>query len=116
MSITFTLVASSTTTTITPIAGSVQYGGDHDDRGGRVTAAVRAANARNGSCQTISDSTTETTIIALVSAPGAGDYTVAGTDVTGYESYNAVVDVNLGEGEDGVEVATITWKGTVATA
>lgn len=114
--ITFTLVASSTTTGVEVIPGSVQYGGDHDVRGGRVTPVVVAGNARNGQCQVIINTTNpETTILALLSAPGHGDYTVAGTKYA-QTSYQALVDVNCGEGEDGPEVYTLSWKGTVATA
>jgi len=110
---TFTLVAASTTTTVTLIPGSLTFGGDHDQRGGRVTPGAVAANARNGSLQTLSDSTTETSLTGLVSAIGEGDYTIVLEGFTTYNSYNALVDVALGEGEDGPEVATITWKGTV---
>ena len=116
--IVFTLVASSTTTGVSVIPGSVSYGGDHDIRGGRVTPVVVAGNARNGSCQCVLDTTNvESTILALQSLAGHGDYTVTGTllGVT-QDSYEALVDVSLGEGEDGPEVCTITWKGTVATA
>jgi len=111
---TFTLVAASTTTTVTLIPGSLRLGGGNDLRGGRVTGGVVAANARNGSLQAVSDSTTETTLTALVSKVGTGDYTIAIEDHTTSNSYAAVVDVAIGEGEDGPEVATITWKGTVS--
>lgn len=113
MSLTFTLVSASTTTTITPVCGSLTYGSDQDQRGGRVTPVVAAGNARNGSCQVVITDSNRTDVIALHSDVGPGDYTIAGSDITGYESYLALVDVVEGEGEDGVEVATITWKGTV---
>lgn len=116
--VTFTLGTATTSTGVAVIPGSVTYGGDHDIRGGRVTPVVVAGNARNGSLQCIIDTTNvETTILALQSAAGAGNYLVQGTKLSAtQDSYNALVDVSLGEGEDGVEVATISWKGTVATA
>ena len=115
--VTFSLIASSTTTGVSVIPGTVQFGGEHDQRGGRVTPVVVAGNARNGSLQCILDTTNvESTILALQSLAGHGDYAVAGTLITPYLSYEALVDVSHGEGEDGVEVCTITWKGTVVTA
>jgi len=117
--VTFTLVAASTTTGVAIIPGTLEYGGNHDQRGGRVTPVVVAGNARDGKCQVIIDTTNpETTVLALQSAAGHGDVTVAGTYLAaaGYESYQALVDVSAGEGEDGPEVYTLTWKGTVATA
>lgn len=113
MSLTFTNTAASTTTTVTPVCGTLTYGEGLDIRGGRVTPVVVAGSARNGSCQVVADSTTVADIIALHSPAGTGIYTVAGSDITGYESYLAQVDVVEGEGEDGVEVFTITWKGTI---
>ena len=115
--LTFTLVASSITTGISVIPGSVEFGGDHDTRGGRVTPVVVAGNARNGRAQCIIDTTNvESTVLALQSIAGHGDYNVAGTVVDPYLSYEALVDVSAGEGEDGPEVYTLSWKGTVVTA
>ena len=115
MSVTFT--RGSTVVTVTPIAGTVQYGDDGDIRGGRVTDPIRAGAARNGQCQTVITSDNESDIIGLVSPVGEGDYDVAGTDIaSGQRSYDALVDVQYGEGEDGVQVATIMWKGTTAAA
>jgi hypothetical protein len=114
--LTFTLVATSTTTGVAVIPGTVQFGGGGDVRGGRVTPVVVAGLSREGSAQCIIDTTNvETTILALQSAVGHGDYAVAGTLLTPYLSYDALVDVSAGDGEDGPEVYTITWKGTVAT-
>jgi len=117
MSVTFTKGATHTTTTVTPVPGTLQYGGDHDDRGGRVTDPVRAGAARNGQLQVILTEDNEADIVALASPAGEGDYDIAGTDIiAAQQSFDALVDVNIGEGEDGVEVATITWKGTTTAA
>lgn len=114
----FTLVASSTTTGVQVVPGSVEFGGDHDTRGGRVTPVVVAANARNGRCQCVIDTTNvESTIVALQSLAGPGDYAVTGDKLGAtQDSYEALVDVSAGEGEDGPEVYTLSWKGTVVTA
>ena len=116
MSITFTKVSASTTTTITPIVGTVSFEGSTEIRGGGTTPAVAAGNIRNGSGQVVVTNTAhETTLVALQSISGAGDYLVAGSDVTGFEAYSSLVDVTIGEG-DGVEIVLLSWKGTVATA
>lgn len=116
MSITFTKISASTTTTITPIVGTISFEGSTEVRGGGVTPAVAAGNIRNGSCQVvITNAAHETTLTGLQSVAGAGDYLVAGSDITGFEAYNSVVDVVEGEG-DGVEIILLSWKGTVATS
>lgn len=103
--------------TITPVPGTLTFGDGQDDRGGRVTPIVRAGLARNGSCQTILTALNRADIIALVSPAGVGDRDIAGDDIpASADSYDALVDIVEGEGEDGVEVATITWKGTTAEA
>jgi hypothetical protein len=111
--------------TITPVPGSVQYGGDHDDRGGGEIPQARAAKAANGSCQVVIDSVTVTlaalktlvektcidsTGAAAAAGPGAMEVTGAG-DYAAVVSHIAIVDINI-EG-DSVQVATITWKGSV---
>ena len=112
MSVTFTKVSASTTTTVTPVKGAITYEAGEEIRGGRVTPAVSAGNIRNGSVQVVVEATTESTLIALQSVDGPGDYNIAGSDITGHESYAAIIDIADGEGEDGVEVMTISWKGT----
>ena len=115
--------------TVTPVKGSVKYGGGHDDRGGGVIPPVRAGWAYNGSCQVIVDGSTGPTIAALktlmaqcaVDASGAaspigeGKTGIAGAGIyANVRSSDALVDVSI-EG-DSVQTATITWKGTGAPA
>jgi len=115
MSVTFT--RGSAVTTVTPVAGTLQYGDEGDVRGGRVTEVVKAGLAKNGQLQVVISDTNDSDIKDLVSPAGAGDYDVAGSDIaSGSYSYDALVDVNYGEGEDGVEVATVSWKGTTEAA
>jgi hypothetical protein len=115
MSVTFTKGTSTTAVTVIPVPGTLQYGGNHDQRGGRVTDPVQAGLARDGQCQVIVTAANEAEILALASPAGDGDYAVAGDDiVAGQVSAAALVDVNYGEGEDGVEVVTVAWKGTTA--
>lgn len=116
MAVTFTL-GSATPINLDPVPGTLTVGDGNDDRGGQAVQNVRAGIARNGSFQVVVDTVNQLTLDLLISLPGEGGYTVNGASMPSSQySYDAIVDVNLGEGEDGVEVATISWKGTIAPA
>ncbi len=107
MAITFTPEGGSPVA-VTPIQGSLQVGGGHDDRGGGQLPNIRAGIAKNGSCEVILDDggLTLSDAIALRSGVGEGDVDITG-DAT---SYDALIDVEIGG--DAVQTAKISWKGT----
>jgi len=114
MSVIFTGPGSASLT-VTPLPGTVQYGDGHDDRGGGNVPNARAGSARNGSCQVLVDdsSPSEAELLACVSPIGEGDVDVTGTDIdSDMHSYDALVDVEIGG--DSVQIATISWKGTIS--
>jgi hypothetical protein len=109
MSITITPQGGGAAVTITPIAGSVNKGGGHDDRGGGKIPNTRAGIARNGSFEALIDDTNLTVSDASGLRTGAGDH----ADITGeIESFDALVDVEISG--DAVQIAKFTIKGTIA--
>ena len=103
-----------TDTEVVAVAGSVEYGGDHDERGGATIPNAIAGEARTGKCDVVVTEANEAALIALQSPVGAGAYTVGagtGDDIDASQiAYEALVDVEFGG--DAVQVATISWKGT----
>lgn len=100
--------------TVDTVPGSISYGDGSDDRGGGLYPNARAGIAKNGSCMVIIDSAGLTLVeaLALRSPAGAGNFTITGTGIkTAEHSYEALVDVTI-QG-DAVQVANITWKGTI---
>lgn len=111
--VTFTVGSAATTVTIVP--GSLKLNPQHDDRGGSDVPRTRAGISKAGECRVILTEANLTEIIALRSGAGAGACDVTGTTIAAAEqAYDALVDVAI-EG-DSVQVATITWKGTKASA
>ena len=110
--------------TITPIPGTFQYPDSAEDRGGGNVGQARAAVAASGSVQTELDSVT-VTLAALQAladdtckdaggnaagvGEGAVDITGAG-DYAALAVYDALLTIEVAG--DGVQTATITWKGT----
>lgn len=104
-------------TSVTPVTGTLQYGDGHDDKGGGTIPNVRAGEARNGSMEALIDSAglTVAQAIALRSGKGEGDVDIAGDDIPdNMKSYDALVDVEISG--DAVQIAKISWKGTIAPA
>ena len=111
MSITITPQGGGDAVVLTPIAGSVQAGGGHDDRGGGKIPNARAGIAKNGSCEVLIDDGGLTVAQASALRTGAGEH----ADVTGeIVSYDALVDVEISG--DAVQIAKISIKGTSAPA
>ena len=102
-----------TAVTVTPIIGTLQYGDGHDDKGGGNIPNARNGIAKNGSCEALIDSASGLTMaaaLALVSPTGEGN-----VDITGdAASFDALVDVEITG--DAVQIAKISWKGTIAPA
>lgn len=101
----------------TPIGGTLKYGDGHDDKGGGTVPNVRAGVARNGSFEVLIDSVSLTvaSAIALRSGKGEGDVDIAGDDIPeNMHSYDALVDVEISG--DAVQIAKVSWKGTIAPA
>ena len=97
---------------VTPIPGTLEYGDGHDDRGGSTIPNARAGSALNGRCDVlVNDSTATIALLKAIRSPvGEGS-----TDVTGdHTAYDCLVDVEI-KG-DAVQIATISWKGTIAPA
>lgn len=99
-----------------PIPGTVQFGDGHDDRGGGVIPNARAGSARNGSCEILVDDTAPTlaTLLALRSGIGPGATDVTGTSIdSDMHAYDCLVDVEIMG--DAVQIARVSWKGTIST-
>jgi hypothetical protein len=96
--------------TLTMVAGSLKLGGGDDVRGGGNIPSAKAGLAKNGSCQVVVKTATETwaAIYALTQFVGEGQFVV--TVPNAQTSYNAVVEATLTS--DGVQLADISWMGT----
>ncbi len=101
--------------TFTIVPGSLRLNPQHDDRGGGDVPRTRAGISRAGECKVICSEANLASVLAVRSGAGAGACDVTGTDISAdQQAYDALVDVAI-EG-DSVQVATITWKGTKASA
>jgi hypothetical protein len=111
MAITFTPEGQSSVS-VTPIPGTLQFGGGHDDRGGGDIPNMRAGTACNGNCEVLIDSSAFTIAqaLALRSGTGEGDVDISGEAT----SYSALVDVEITG--DSVQIARISWKGTISAS
>lgn len=94
---------------ITPVPGSVNKGGGHDDRGGGKIPNARAGIARNGSFEAVIDDSALTLAAATGLRTGAGETATVSGDI---ESHDALVDVEISG--DAVQIAKFTIKGTIA--
>lgn len=102
---------------LTPLVGSVKYGGGDKVRGGGILPYMKSARARNIEFQALLDDVdfTVAEALALVSGPGRGQF-ICTCDASEFpadaNAYEAVVDVSI-SGET-VMVAKINVKGTIA--
>lgn len=113
--ITFTPTTASNAASFTVIPGTLQFGDGHDDRGGGNVQQARAGLAKNGQCEVVVTDANEASLLALPSGVGEGDYDITGDLIPANEqAYDALVDVEFGG--DGVQTATIMWKGTTTAA
>jgi hypothetical protein len=93
---------------IDPLPGTLKSGGGGGDVSDVHAPPVRRANAVNGSCEAALDESSLTVSRALGLATPVG---LATTSMTGdVECSGALVDVSL-ESQDGILVASISWKG-----
>jgi hypothetical protein len=110
MPVTFAVPGQSAVT-VEPLPGTLQYGGGHDDRGGRGLPLHRVGTARQGSLHCLVRDTgaqSLASLLALRSGLGEGAATVTGDVPT---AAGALLDVII-QG-DAVQVALLSWRGTL---
>jgi hypothetical protein len=110
MSVSFT-PEGGTGLSVVPIPGTLKFGDGHDDRGGGTVPNARGGVACNGEVQVlITDTVTVAAVSAIRSGVGEGKVAVGGEATAAA----ALVDVEISG--DAVQIAKISWKGTIAAA
>lgn len=106
MQITFTRTGMSAIV-LDVIPGTLQCSDNCIDAGDSVVPKIRTATGISGTCQALIGSSdfTYANAIGLISPSGAGNTNLSGA----VSCTNAIVDVSISG--DGVQIATISWKG-----
>ena len=101
----------------TVVPGTLTFNREANSVGGSVTEPVKAGYIRSGSFQCVLTDANEDAILALPAGAGFGDYTIgASGDLLPADNYAflAIVEIVIA-GNDGLDIATISYSGTIDT-